>query len=225
MEKPGTQLQMAPSATNLRPMIDANPSEPNTKPGLRERKQERVRQDIMDAGLRLFVHQGFDTTTVDQIAEAAEISRRTLFRYFETKGEILMAAMRGMSDFLETSLRARPEKEAPLRSLLEIFIALSQQLATSSVDGYSLAYMIDRDPSLRQFSLQKHAEWEDRIAAVLLERLPAERHFEVRAPLLARVSVGTFRTALDQWLANEGRGQLKTHLVETFALLDKTIKP
>eukprot|EP00456_Euglypha_rotunda_P057417 TRINITY_DN47477_c0_g1_i2.p3 TRINITY_DN47477_c0_g1~~TRINITY_DN47477_c0_g1_i2.p3 ORF type:complete len:138 (-),score=39.17 TRINITY_DN47477_c0_g1_i2:136-549(-) len=136
-----------------------------------------------------------------------------------------MAAMRGMSDFLETSLRARPAKEAPLVSLLEIFIALSQQLATSGVDAYSLAYMIDRDPSLRQYSLQKHAEWEDRIASVLLERLPAELHLEVRAPLLARISVGTFRTALDQWLANEGRGQLKTHLIETFALLDKTTKP
>lgn len=206
-------------------MIDAAASEPTSKPGLRERKQERVRQDVMDAGLRLFVQQGFDATTVDQIADAAEISRRTLFRYFETKGDILMAAMRGMSDFLETSLRARPAQEAPLLSLLEIFIALSQQLATSGVDAYSLAYMIDRDPSLRQYSLQKHAEWEDRIADVLLERLPAESHLEVRAHLLARIGVGSFRTALDQWLANEGRGQLKTHLVETFALLDKTIKP
>ena len=206
-------------------MIDAAASESTSKPGLRERKQERVRQDVMDAGLRLFVQQGFDATTVDQIADAAEISRRTLFRYFETKGDILMAAMRGMSDFLETSLRARPAQEAPLLSLLEIFIALSQQLATSGVDAYSLAYMIDRDPSLRQYSLQKHAEWEDRIADVLLERLPAESHLEVRARLLARIGVGSFRTALDQWLANEGRGQLKTHLVETFALLDKTIKP
>jgi AcrR family transcriptional regulator len=206
-------------------MIDAAASESTSKPGLRERKQERVRQDVMDAGLRLFVQQGFDATTVDQIADAAEISRRTLFRYFETKGDILMAAMRGMSDFLETSLRARPAQEAPLLSLLEIFIALSQQLATSGVDAYSLAYMIDRDPSLRQYSLQKHAEWEDRIADVLLERLPVESHLEVRARLLARIGVGSFRTALDQWLANEGRGHLKTHLVETFALLDKTIKP
>ena len=206
-------------------MIAAAPSEPTSKPGLRERKQERVRQDVMDAGLRLFVQQGFDATTVDQIADAAEISRRTLFRYFETKGDILMAAMRGMSDFLEASLRSRPAKEAPLLSLLEIFIALSQRLANSGVDSYSLAYMIDRDPSLRQYSLQKHAEWEDRIASVLLERLPTGRRNELGAPLLARIGVGSFRTALDQWLANEGRGQLRTHLVETFALLDKTIKP
>lgn len=216
---------MAPSAIIVRHMVDAIAPESTSKPGLRERKQERVRQDIMDAGLRLFVEQGFDATTVDQIADAAQISRRTLFRYFETKGDILMAAMRGMSDFLEASLRARPANEAPLLSLLEIFIALSRQLASSGVDSYSLAYMIDRDPSLRQYSLQKHAEWEDRIASVLLERLPAKRRNQVGAALLARIGVGSFRTALDQWLANEGRGQLKTHLVETFALLDKTIKP
>ncbi len=191
--------------------------------GLRERKQARVRAELIEAAMRLFLRQGFDETTVDQIAEAAEVSRRTLFRYFQTKGDILMAWTRGTSDFLEAALQARPRRETPLQSLREIFTELAEQLASNNVDAYAVALMIDRDPSLRQYSLQKHAEWEDRLAAVFIERFGASASSEQRAWLLARIGVASFRTALDQWIAVQGRTAMRSHLIETFALLDRSL--
>ena len=56
---------------------------------LHQRKQQWMRRMIMDAALGLFVKQGFDDTTIDQIADAAGISRRSFFRYFANKDDLL----------------------------------------------------------------------------------------------------------------------------------------
>lgn len=61
-----------------------------SKPGLRERKKAKTRAAIQDAALRLYLEQGYAATTVEQIAEAAEVSQSTFFRYFPTKPETVL---------------------------------------------------------------------------------------------------------------------------------------
>ncbi|HEX8939541.1 MAG TPA: TetR family transcriptional regulator [Candidatus Limnocylindrales bacterium] len=65
------------------------PLEPG-RPGLRERKKARTRAAIQEHALRLFRRQGYETTTVEQIAEAAEVSPSTFFRYFGTKEDVVL---------------------------------------------------------------------------------------------------------------------------------------
>jgi AcrR family transcriptional regulator len=76
--------------------------------GLRERKKRATRAAIHDAGMRLFAEQGFARTTVDQIAEAAEVSRATVFTYFPTKEDIVFGDAPLAVDALGEALRDRP---------------------------------------------------------------------------------------------------------------------
>ncbi|HTF55012.1 MAG TPA: TetR family transcriptional regulator [Pseudonocardia sp.] len=173
-----------------------------TEGGLRERKQERQRAELVAVGIRLFAQRGFDATTVDEVAEAAEVSRRTLFRYFGTKGDIVMEWARGTTAVLTESLRGRPLDEPPLVSLHAVFTAMCASFTDRPAEVRAVSVMIERTPSLRPYSLLKHAQWEDALAVVLRERSPEIG--ELRSALLARIAVATFRTALDEWMLADG---------------------
>ncbi len=75
-------------------------SSPPREEGLRERKRRETLHRIAEQGLKLFLSNGYEATTLDAIAEAAGISRRTFFYYFKSKEEILLAWQDG--GFTET---------------------------------------------------------------------------------------------------------------------------
>lgn len=82
--------------------------------GLRERKKRATRIAIRDAAMRLFEGQGFGGTTIDQIAEAADVSRATVFTYFPTKEEIVFGDAGAAIDALATRLRERSDDETTI---------------------------------------------------------------------------------------------------------------
>ncbi len=87
-------------------------------PGLRERHMDRTRAAIVDAALALFAEQGFTETTVDAIAERADVGRRTFFRYFPAKESVLFHDIDAQIQAMLDSLGARPEDEPPFEALL-----------------------------------------------------------------------------------------------------------
>jgi AcrR family transcriptional regulator len=82
--------------------------------GLRERKKRATRNAIRDAAMKLFAGQGFGRTTIDQIAEAADVSRATVFSYFPTKEEIVFGEAGAAIDELATRLRERPDHQTTM---------------------------------------------------------------------------------------------------------------
>lgn len=88
----------------------------------RERKKIETRQRLMEAALRLFREQGYDDTTVGQIAEAADVAKGTFFNYFETKEAILPALVEWRLKELEDALL--PEQGAPASPVARIKQAL-----------------------------------------------------------------------------------------------------
>jgi AcrR family transcriptional regulator len=170
--------------------------------GLRERKQVQQRVHIVTVGMSIFAEKGFDATTVDEIANAADVSRRTLFRYFGTKSDIVMEWARGTTSVLTEALRARPLDEKPLDSLQAAFQALNHSFTEDVRKVHATAKMVEQTPSLRPHSLLKHAHWEEALAECLRERLAKPK--KPAAILLARIAVAAFRTALDEWLSGPG---------------------
>jgi len=101
-------------------------------PGLRERKKAKTRWAIQEHALRLFAAQGYDATTVDQIAAAAEISPSTFFRYFRTKEDVVVQDE--FDEVLLEAFRTAGRSDRPVASLRDSMIE-----AIAGVDGAELA--------------------------------------------------------------------------------------
>lgn len=124
-------------------------------PGLRERKKQRTRSTLIDAAVQLCERQGFDNTTVEQIAAVAEVSPRTFSRYFATKEAVIMALIDDMSDALAAQLQHQPADLCAMDALLAAHAEMIKATASASPDGFTTARMftiariVNASPSLR----------------------------------------------------------------------------
>ena len=100
---------------------------PENKDGLRARKRRQTRQRLAETGLRLFLAQGYEATTLDQIAEAAGVSRRTIFHYFEQKEDILLAWKSGLGEAISAAILTERPNRPPLDVALSAMLKLAGQ--------------------------------------------------------------------------------------------------
>jgi AcrR family transcriptional regulator len=94
--------------------------------GLRERKKQRTRATLIDAAVELCNGQGFDNTTVDQIAAIADVSPRTFSRYFPTKDAIAMALVDEVIDQTAVELRRQPAELNHFEAILRAYVAMAE---------------------------------------------------------------------------------------------------
>ena len=83
-------------------------------PGLRQRKREATRERLTRAAMALFLERGFEATTIDDIAAAADVSRRSFFHYFASKEDVVAAWQEDASTALVAAIIARPADESLL---------------------------------------------------------------------------------------------------------------
>ncbi|MET8775583.1 TetR family transcriptional regulator [Nocardia sp. NPDC004654] len=149
----------------------------NTAPlGLRERKKQQTRQRIMNIALELCDKQGFDATTVEQIANAADVSPRTVNRYFETKEDIVLAPVLDFGQMVADKLREEPRGGNELRALCNAYLQVIDDAATEnsavSFCRFQQMQRIARDsPSVNSRALEFADSKSAAITAVLAERL------------------------------------------------------
>src|SRR5438445_13881607 len=96
----------------------------NTELGLRERKKQRTRETIAGAARELFAERGYHATTLPEIAEAADVSTRTIFSYFPSKEDILFSDFPIMKEALAQALAERPEGEDALETLRKFILSM-----------------------------------------------------------------------------------------------------
>jgi AcrR family transcriptional regulator len=107
-------------------------------PSLRERTRRAVQGELIEVGQRLFVERGFEATTVDEIATAAGMSKRSFFRYFATKEELVLSKYERTGDDLAAALRSRPADE-PLWTSLRFVFDVVVDYAADPVRAASMA--------------------------------------------------------------------------------------
>lgn len=168
---------------------------------LRERNRARTHDEIIEAALGLFETKGYDSTTCEEIAAAAEVSTRTFFRYFDTKLDVVMAAKGDEHRELDffTMLAARPADEGAVeafRNAVHVPLAELEAGGTLAARQYCLMMLT---PSLRALAFEHFHEHEDELARAFAARLgrPSD---DPAARVFAAAAVAALRTAMDQWV-------------------------
>jgi AcrR family transcriptional regulator len=171
---------------------------------LADRKQEVVRVALARAAEHLFLTRGFDETTVEQIAQAAGVSRRTFFRYFESKEDVLAAHAEQFGERFYEALAARPAGEPPLVAIRNALVpALEAGIRDPDVLRYTIRLLRETN-SLRRVVMARRTRLEERVAALMVRRLGA-RAGDTAPMLLAFLTRALFDTAFNAWYDHETR--------------------
>ncbi|MEV4329226.1 TetR family transcriptional regulator [Streptomyces sp. NPDC049597] len=177
--------------------------------GLRARKKQRTRDALVRVALELFTTQGYETTTVDEIADAVEVSQRTFFRYFASKEEVAFAVQELAESHYLAALRERPAEEGPFEAMRNAVSASWDTIGVAieeivPLDLYMRSFlMIESTPALLAAHLRRSADMED-----LLARLIAEREgLDVDADPRPRVAVAAFGGVMRMTGRLWGRGE------------------
>src|SRR5437763_2865762 len=140
------------------------------RPGLRERRKKLTAAELEAAALRLFGERGFDSVTVDDIAAEADVSRRTFFRYFASKEDVLLADHFVQLARLREAMAARPSDEPVLTALRNALLSMTGDFGDRK-EKVILRGRIMRDkPSLQARSLVHKKEWEAALEEKVAER-------------------------------------------------------
>jgi AcrR family transcriptional regulator len=167
------------------------------RPGLRERKKARTRAAIREHAIRLFREQGYAATTVEQIAEAAEVSPSTFFRYYPTKEDVVL-----QDDFDVLALeafKAQPANLSPVAAFraaaAAAFSALTPQELAQFRETVALTLSV---PEIRARAMDEFARTIEVMAGAVAERVGREPD-DFAARNLAGAMIGVIMSATMPW--------------------------
>jgi AcrR family transcriptional regulator len=165
---------------------------------LKVRKQELVRNVIYDAAIDLFAVKGFDETTVEEVAVAAGVSRRSFFRYFASKDDLLAHNVVHYGDVLKAAVTTCPATFTPLQVVRETVLTIARG-ASGHSHTRQVIEIAERSASARQAHTSRMREVEDNLAAAFATRLNSISNFDVQPRLLASLTLTVMNVAIMSW--------------------------
>ena len=183
-----------------------------TQPDWRQRKKAETRDRLRASALRLFAEQGYDATTVEQIAAAAGVSHMTFFRYFPAKEDVALA---DSYDPMIAALTGRTPAGWPL----------AQRIRAALLEGLGQIYGADRDALLAQSKLivstpvLRERLWADQMTTqqAILQALGPRPGFADRVVVAACLAAAS--TAILAWVENDGTPELPELINQAFGAL------
>lgn len=192
--------------------------------GLRERKKRERRRCIEEAAIALFERDGFDATTIEAIAAAADIAPRTFFYYFPTKEDVVLADYADRLARILGEFGQRPHTEHPWDALRASFVTVAADYQARRTELIRRFTIMASNASVYARSLQLQSGWEDALAQVLDQRSgPDAETIEPR--LLAAASLACMRSSLRHWLATGQKAALPALIDECFDRLAHGLAP
>jgi AcrR family transcriptional regulator len=186
-------------------------SEPPREPapvGLRDRKKEKVRAALIEAALHLFSARGFDGVTVDEIAAAADVSRRTFFRYFATKEAAVLARREEQLEAFREALAAG-DAGPPFASIRRALLSLADDYTAKREQILAEQRLIRASAQLVARDLEVDRAFE----GVMVEHLIAHSRQGApdrrRAKIVAAALIGATRVVIEEWAEREGAPDLR----------------
>ncbi len=165
----------------------------------------------------LFSRQGYEETTVDDIAAMVGVSRRTFFRYYDSKGDAVWGAFDAELRRLDELLRSVPD-EVPLMDALRQAVVATNRFAPEQLDELRLRMSLIRTvPSLVAHSAVRYAEWCDVVARFAASRLGGDPS-DLAPQTVARATLGAAQAAFESWVRTES-DDLATEVDRAFRLL------
>jgi AcrR family transcriptional regulator len=200
--------------------VSTRPSDQAAGDGLRERHRLRTEAALEHAALRLFAERGFDVVTVDDIAARADVSRRTFFRYFASKEDVLLSDHPRRLAQLRRALAVRPEDEPALTALRHAILSMTGGYEEERQRLLDRATIMEHTPSLHARSLAHQRLWEEAVAGMVAERMGVDPTVDLRPGVVAASTLASLRVAVAAWLARDGQPHLPTLVAEALDLLD-----
>ncbi|HEX5782224.1 MAG TPA: TetR family transcriptional regulator [Solirubrobacteraceae bacterium] len=185
---------------------------------LRERKKVATRHLLMNVALERFADQGFDHTTVEEIAAAADVAPRTFFRYFPAKVDVLFADHPEEMALVRATLAARPADEPVVEAVRRAVLEGIGKAVAEPSHFLTRSRIVATVPAAHAHSRYLDSKFEDVIAdAVAAEgREPASG---LRARVIARASWGAACAARDLWVSSGGSADPRALVDQAFDLL------
>lgn len=161
------------------------------------------RGQLEQVALELFAERGFEQTTVEEIAEAAGIGRRTFFRYFSSKNDVIWGDFDGALESFRAQLDAVPDDTPLIEGLAAAVLAFNALPPGAEPQHRVRMAMVLHTPALQAHSTLRYAGWRAVVADYAARRL-AQAPDDFAPQLLAHQALASCVAAYEQWLARPG---------------------
>lgn len=195
-------------------------------PGRRERKKQRTREALVDAAFTLFAEKGFDSTTVEEIADAVDVSSRTFFRYFASKEDVALTFQEEQTRAVMAALAARPPEEPIMTALRQTVVEIARACEAGEL-GFDpgrfecMLTMMSDSPSLMAGSLEHAQRKQALLVEIVAGRMGLDPDDDLRPHVVAAATTCAFQAAADVTRRLGGKfATLSETVDQAFAILE-----
>ena len=199
------------------------PPRAGPRPSLRDRKKLETRYALASVAAELFGKRGFDAVTIDQIADAAGVSRRTYFRYFATKEAVVFPRAADRLERFRTMLARYRDRDSPFSAVRRACLEMAEEFGSHREELLLQHRIVESSAMLISHQSALDLEWEAAIAEALMRG--TSRGARRGASILAGAVMGAIRATLREWYIGEARADPVALANEMLTLVERGLQP